>query len=337
MQSTLNIHVLRHPRRAGAASGGIPPMGLQGAHPGSRGGPSRARGSNGKGKDKEYGVVDSGVSVEDDANRLPEGFVSGYGTKAWKECGKVFPDERLLELRSELRPGHFARSFMLQTCSHNASLAIPSGRHHFALLHHTETHDPIARERQSRGDKIFGCFLPTSQCGKVCATPASRRNHLITKHKYPKEYFFAITNHGLNQIAREDGLATSLIRPRKQGPPKPRRTSSTGHPTVDEPPPPPESVNAVEDTSAPSTTSEPSHLTTSEGSSANAAPMPMPCPSVPDVDMDDLTTRMGGLESSLGFVPRGVRKKAGVKAATAEAAEAANGAGAAAATSPGVG
>jgi hypothetical protein len=38
---------------------------------------------------------------------------------------------------------------------------------------------------------------------------------------------------------------------------------------------------------------------------------------MPDVEMEDLTARMGGLESSLGFVPRGVRKKAGVTAATA--------------------
>lgn len=64
-------------------------------------GPSRTRSSNGKGKDQDYGGVDSRVPVEDDAHRLPEGFVSGYGNKAWKECGKVFPDERLLELVSD--------------------------------------------------------------------------------------------------------------------------------------------------------------------------------------------------------------------------------------------
>jgi hypothetical protein len=89
-------------------------------------GPSRSANSKGKGKD--YGKDNGGVSVEDDPNRLPEGFVSGYGNKAWKECGKVFPDERLLELVSELgctgllrgllqmsklRPDRFARSCMV--------------------------------------------------------------------------------------------------------------------------------------------------------------------------------------------------------------------------------
>lgn len=42
------------------------------------------------------------LNAEEDGSRLPEGFVSGYGKRAWKECGKVFPEERLFELVSVL-------------------------------------------------------------------------------------------------------------------------------------------------------------------------------------------------------------------------------------------
>ncbi|KAK1926314.1 hypothetical protein DB88DRAFT_481422 [Papiliotrema laurentii] len=93
---------------------------------------------------------------------VPTRFVSGNPDgKGWKECGKVFPDERLLH------------------------------------LHQTETHDPIAQTRQARGEKIFECFVPPPGCVKTFANPARRRRHLIDKHRYPEQYFFAITNHGV--------------------------------------------------------------------------------------------------------------------------------------------
>lgn len=65
---------------------------------------------------------------------VPEHFAGrstfGKGNK-WRECGKVFPEERLLDLVS---------------C---VCRFVPADRQHY-----TETHDPIARERQERGENI---------------------------------------------------------------------------------------------------------------------------------------------------------------------------------------
>ncbi|TXT06034.1 hypothetical protein VHUM_03507 [Vanrija humicola] len=190
------------------------------------------------------------VPVREKPGRVPEGdavlvvpeqfagrsALGGAGrVHRWRECGKVFPDERMLD------------------------------------LHYTETHDAIARQRQERGEKIFECFLPPEQCGKSFLTPKKRRLHLVEKHYYPVTYFFSIVNHGMNQIARTDGPAASLIRP-------PR------NPPADDAPP--------------------KSPTRSRGHS-NIGPPARPPPDV-DVDMDGLAAKMASLESSLAFVPRAV-------------------------------
>ncbi|KAL1409630.1 hypothetical protein Q8F55_003626 [Vanrija albida] len=194
------------------------------------------------------------VPVREKPGRVPEGeavlvvpeqfagrspLARGLGHK-WRECGKVFPDERMLD------------------------------------LHYTETHDAIARERQERGEKIFECFLPPEQCAKAFLTPKKRRLHLIEKHYYPVTYFFSIVNHGMNQIARTDGPAASLIRPARKEPP------------ADAPP------------------KSPTHSRTH----SNIGPPARPPPDI-DVDMDGLAAKMANLESSLTFVPRAVGARRG--------------------------
>ncbi|GMK54251.1 hypothetical protein CspeluHIS016_0108370 [Cutaneotrichosporon spelunceum] len=172
---------------------------------------------------------------------VPEQFMVGRRGQRFRECGRVFPNERLLD------------------------------------LHYTETHDPIAREKLERGEKIFECFLPLDQCSKVCLTPKKRRHHLIDKHGYPSTYYFGITCHGLNRITREDGPAASLLRPYHPE----KDTAGPGH---------------VPHAHAPGRRAPATH---------HAPPHP---PS--EVDMEDLTARMGALESSLAFVPRNVRRAA---------------------------
>ncbi|WVQ81022.1 hypothetical protein IAT38_003129 [Cryptococcus sp. DSM 104549] len=198
-------------------------------------GGSRAR--DGGGAVSGEGGQEREPGGEGEGRALPESFVAG--NRRWKECLKVFPEERLL------------------------------------TLHHTETHDSIAKERQNNGYKIFECFLPREQCDRTFATPAKRRLHLIAKHNvdYPQQYFFAITNHGINEIAKRDGLAISMIRPR-------RYSTTRSQP--------------------PTSPSQPTSILPS---------IPRP-PAIPDMDMDDLTAQMGQLESSLVFLPRGVRKAA---------------------------
>ncbi|WWC57917.1 uncharacterized protein I303_100452 [Kwoniella dejecticola CBS 10117] len=198
--------------------------------------PIRDRGlstpSKGKGKENGSGVPESFSGDKEEGRRM-------------KECLKVFPDERLLN------------------------------------LHYTEVHDPISKEKKEKGQKIFECFLDISQCGRKFLNPKKRRRHMIDKHKYPPDYFFSITNHGINAIAQEDGLAMSLIRPRRD---------------------PPLSVSYPEKMESTRSYPEDNHdkPATSVVSNSNGKEN-----SPRDVDMDDL---MGKLESSLTFVPRGVRK-----------------------------
>ncbi|KAK8845326.1 hypothetical protein IAR55_006039 [Kwoniella newhampshirensis] len=213
------------------------------------------KGLSPKGKGKEE--ADTGKEAEKSMMVLvPEGFVGGRGHRRWKECLKVFPDERLLD------------------------------------LHYTETHDPIARERGANGEKIFQCFLLPGQCGKNFLDPKRRRRHMIDKHKYPRQYFFAITNHGLNDIVRQDGLAISLIRPRKEfssqaaQAPKLMEEARTSDQSA--------TVGQVIPALDEMDTNNP----------------PIAIAKAPDVDMDDLVTQMA---SSLTFVPRGVRKAAKAK------------------------
>jgi len=81
---------------------------------------------------------------------------------------------------------------------------------HFLELHLTECHDPLAALRRERGDKIFACHL--SSCPRVFTNPKTRRQHLISVHAYPKEYFFAITNKGIGGLLRRWGEGASLLR-----------------------------------------------------------------------------------------------------------------------------
>ncbi|WWC85587.1 uncharacterized protein L201_000451 [Kwoniella dendrophila CBS 6074] len=184
---------------------------------------------------------------------IPESFTGGRSEKGkrWKECLKVFPDERLLN------------------------------------LHHSEVHDPIIKEKKDNGEKIFECFLNTDQCGKKFMDPKKRRRHMIDKHKYPPNYFFSIINHGINTIVQEDGLAMSLIRPRKD--PSTMRSNQ----------------KVVEQSNDnPKKQIEGNH---------NHDHHQLSKSNTPDIDMDDLTSKMGKMESSLTFIPRGVRKASRVK------------------------
>ncbi|KWU43486.1 hypothetical protein RHOSPDRAFT_6268, partial [Rhodotorula sp. JG-1b] len=74
-------------------------------------------------------------------------------------CGRAFPDERFLQ------------------------------------LHLVECHDEMAQLRRERGQRIFECFVDT--CPARFQTPKGRRLHLIEKHAYPPQYFFAVTVWGI--------------------------------------------------------------------------------------------------------------------------------------------
>ncbi|KAF2161036.1 hypothetical protein M409DRAFT_70102 [Zasmidium cellare ATCC 36951] len=67
---------------------------------------------------------------------------------------------------------------------------------HFLDLHLTENHDPIVATRRDNGEKTYVCFV--EGCDKVCQDWKKRRNHLVDKHGFPRNYNFFIVNDGID-------------------------------------------------------------------------------------------------------------------------------------------
>ncbi|RYC60426.1 hypothetical protein CHU98_g5791 [Xylaria longipes] len=119
-------------------------------------------------------------------------------------------------------------------------------------------------------------------CDRKCRTPYKRRNHLIDKHMYPKNYFFALTKDGidgrqsllLDEGHRRRRSSTATISQRRQSlrqaeAPKPHGDEQTEVAPVG-----------------------------SRGSVEIASP-----PEIPEVEMNDLTAAM----SALQFIPTSVK------------------------------
>ncbi|KAM0746868.1 hypothetical protein T439DRAFT_110845, partial [Meredithblackwellia eburnea MCA 4105] len=109
--------------------------------------------------------------VLNDQDEPLEVIEQGSGTRGdtGSECGRVFPSERLLE------------------------------------LHLRECHDPLLRLKRDKGDKIFSCFLEPPICTATFSNPKARRLHLIDKHQYPPQYFFAVTLWGVGDVLKKGG------------------------------------------------------------------------------------------------------------------------------------
>lgn len=56
----------------------------------------------------------------------------------------------------------------------------------------------------------FACF--DANCKNTFTTPKGRRLHLIDKHKYPPNFYFAITNKGIGGLLRRWGEGATLLR-----------------------------------------------------------------------------------------------------------------------------
>ncbi|KAK7717347.1 hypothetical protein SLS64_002837 [Diaporthe eres] len=68
---------------------------------------------------------------------------------------------------------------------------------HILNLHIREFHDALTELRKEKGDHIYSCFVET--CAEKRKSPAERRAHLIETHKYPTNYFFAVTKAGVDR------------------------------------------------------------------------------------------------------------------------------------------
>ncbi|KAL9489408.1 hypothetical protein ACSS6W_001685 [Trichoderma asperelloides] len=149
---------------------------------------------------------------------------------------------------------------------------------HLLNVHIEECHDPLARVAREKGEH--------TGCERKCMTPQKRRLHLIDKHMYPKNFFFAVTKDGI------DGKRSLLIETGR------RRRSSAG------------SQSQAKELRRRANTLE-NEASHSDDKSRTSRPSQPPTtvdkgeakPEKIDTDMADLT----GAMSALQFVPPSVR------------------------------
>lgn len=155
---------------------------------------------------------------------------------------------------------------------------------HLLNVHIEECHDPLARVAREKGEHTYSCFV--EGCERKCMTPQKRRLHLIDKHMYPKNFFFAVTKDGI------DGKRSLLIETGR------RRRSSAG------------SQSQAKELRRHANTLE-NEASHSDDKSRTSRPSQPPTtvdkgeakPEKIDTDMTDLT----GAMSALQFVPPSVR------------------------------
>ncbi|KAM0250206.1 hypothetical protein ACHAQJ_008699 [Trichoderma viride] len=153
---------------------------------------------------------------------------------------------------------------------------------HLLSVHIEECHDPLAKVAREKGEHTYSCFV--EGCGRKCMTPQKRRLHLIDKHMYPRNFFFAVTKDGI------DGKRSLLIETGHR-----RRSSAGSQSQVKELR---RRANTLEnEVSPPNNKSQPPQPSTTEDKSKGKSEK------APDTDMADLT----GAMSALQFVPPSVR------------------------------
>ncbi|RFU80328.1 hypothetical protein TARUN_1876 [Trichoderma arundinaceum] len=153
---------------------------------------------------------------------------------------------------------------------------------HLLSVHIEECHDPLARVAREKGEHTYSCFV--EGCERKCMTPQKRRLHLIDKHMYPKNFFFAVTKDGI------DGKRSLLIDTGHR-----RRSSAGSQSQVKELR---RRANTLENEAPPSNSKSqpPPPSTTADQSKVKSE-------KATDADMADLT----GAMSALQFVPSSVR------------------------------
>ncbi|KAF4975281.1 hypothetical protein FZEAL_7912 [Fusarium zealandicum] len=67
---------------------------------------------------------------------------------------------------------------------------------HLLNVHIEEYHDPLVFVKREKGEHTYSCFV--EGCERKCMTHQKRRMHLIDKHMYPKNFFFAVARDGID-------------------------------------------------------------------------------------------------------------------------------------------
>nr|XP_036578275.1 C2H2 type zinc finger domain protein [Colletotrichum truncatum]KAF6785476.1 C2H2 type zinc finger domain protein [Colletotrichum truncatum] len=169
---------------------------------------------------------------------------------------------------------------------------------HLLNVHHEECHDSFAAVRRERGEHTYSCFV--EGCERKCMTPQKRRMHLIDKHMYPKNFFFAVTKEGID--GRRSLLVEGGHHRRKSSnvtsATESKRKSSILESSIAESSQKEEERGATEHQESASKQSATKGSTARRPTTAQADPTERP-----DTEMDDLA----GAMSALQFVPNSVR------------------------------
>ncbi|KAH7329211.1 hypothetical protein B0I35DRAFT_473832 [Stachybotrys elegans] len=155
---------------------------------------------------------------------------------------------------------------------------------HLLGIHIEEFHDPLVIVKRDKGEHTYSCFV--EGCERKCLTHQKRRMHMIDKHMYPKDFFFAITRDGI------DGRRSLLINSHN------RRRSSTGTQTKETRRRESLQGTLEEDKSGLGASTSPR-----QKSKTADVGIPKTRPPPTDADMADLT----GAMSSLKFVPPSIK------------------------------
>ncbi|CAK7221091.1 hypothetical protein SCUCBS95973_004378 [Sporothrix curviconia] len=197
----------------------------------------------------------------------------------------------------------------------------------YLSLHGDEWHDPFIAVKRDKGEHTYGCFV--EGCERKCGSSDKRRRHLIDKHSFPRNFFFSITQYGIDgrqSLLNDDG--------RRQ---HHRRQSSTSTGTKKDVARRRVASINMAGTAASPTTSKPissdndddddddddddndnddideeeaAGVKTKTKGQNTRVPMAKEAREAPDVEMDDLARAM----SSMVFIPRSVRFGRGGKA-----------------------
>ncbi len=172
---------------------------------------------------------------------------------------------------------------------------------HLLGIHIEEMHDSFAAVKRERGERTvsqpplgvalylltcmpqYSCFV--EGCERKCSTPQKRRMHLIDKHLYPKNFFFAVTRDGI------DGRRSLLI----EGGHRRRRSSVAAAATA--------AAAKAQPSSQPTVNEEKPKALTAPKATIDASKEKAVPDEKPDVVMDDLA----GAMSALQFVPPSIR------------------------------
>ncbi|ROW12405.1 hypothetical protein VMCG_00654 [Cytospora schulzeri] len=191
---------------------------------------------------------------------------------------------------------------------------------HILGLHIDEFHNVLTELKKEKGEATFACFVET--CDEKRKSPAERRAHLIERHMYPANYFFAVTKAGIDRrqsmlVERNQGKPHTKQRDggRPRGQKAGKKTGKKAETDADKGDDAHESKDvAMQEPDEPSHQEQSARQKSSgEKASAEDNSVPTSKPNKPtgegtekpivDTEMEDLA----GAMSSLRFVPRAVR------------------------------